>query len=214
MPGRQLDEDYVDLRPYLRALRERWRMIAVSTGAAVVIAGIMSAWALPKWYRATAVIRPISTPAVESRIAGFLGGLGGGALGGGALGGLAASLGGAGGSSDAEEYTAILRGFQFNIALVQHHQLSGKFLRPLPWPLSMLDSGTSRDPRWKSYRTLMKRFDCEYSIKTGNITIRFTDRKREDAEKILGYYIDDLRDLLRAREISGASAAIASLKEE
>jgi hypothetical protein len=210
--ARPPDEDYVDLRPFLLALGQRWRLIAAATTAAVAITAIIANVGLTKWYRAAAVIRPISTPAIESRIAGLLGGLGGGP-GIGGLSGLAASMGG-GGSSDAEEYIAILRGFQFNVTLSQRHHLSDDLLKSSSGLLSMLAFRASKDPRWKIYRILARRFDCEYSIKTGNITLNFMARNREDTEKILSYYIDDLRDLLRAREVSGASSAIDSLKDE
>jgi hypothetical protein len=60
----------------------------------------------------------------------------------------------------------------------------------------------------------VKRFDCEYSIKSGNISLYFQANRRDDAERILGYYIGDLRELLRSREVESTSAAIESLKEE
>lgn len=201
------DDDRVDLAPYLRVLRERWRTLAAVTILASAVTAAVTGLLLPEWYRATAVIRPIATPAVESRISGVLGGLGGGL---GQLGGLAATLGT--GSNDAEEYIAILRGFGFNVSLAERHHLAPELLKPWSWPLSLLLNW--KDPDWGIYRALKKRFDCEYSMKTGNITLHFEARKRRDAERILGWYISDLRDLLRAREISGASSAIESLKEE
>ena len=207
------NDSTVDLAPYILALCERWRLIAAATIAAAAITAIIANVVLTKWYRADAVIRPISTPAIESRISGLLGGLGGGGAGIGGLSGLAASMGG-GGSSDAEEYIAILRGFQFNVTLSQHHHLSDDLLKSSFELRSILGFRANRDPRWKIYRILAKRFDCEYSIKTGHITLSFMAQNREDAEKILSYYIDDLRDLLRAREISGATSAIDSLEDE
>jgi hypothetical protein len=123
------------------------------------------------------------------------------------------SLGG-GGSNDAEEYLAILRGFQFNTDVIEHHHLAGKVLSPPNRLLQVLGLQASKDPRWKIYRILKKRFDCEYSIKTGNITLNFIALNRGDAEQILNYYIGDLRDLLRSREVTIASSAIDSLKEE
>jgi hypothetical protein len=203
------DDDTVDLTPYILKLRERWRTIASAAVTAAAVTAVVMGFVLPKWYRATAVIRPISTPAVESRISGFLGGLGGGF--GGGLGGLAASLG-AGGDSDAEEYIAILQGFQFNVSLAEHYRLSAELLKP--GLLGFLHASKPKDLNWAMYRVLKKRLDYDYSIKTGNITLSFEARDRRDAEKILGYYIHDLRDLLREREISGASSAIASLEAE
>ena len=202
------DDDVVDLAPYLLAVRERWRRIAVAALAAAAGTFLITALVLPKWYRSAAVIRPIATPAIESRIAGVLGGLGGG-LGG--LGGIAASLG-AGGNNDAEEYIAILRGFHFNVNLAQHHKLSDELLKP--GLISVIFGLKPKDPNWAIYRALEKRFDCNNSTTTGDITLYFEARGRQDANRILGYYIDDLRDLLRQREIDGAAAAIESLKAE
>jgi hypothetical protein len=218
VPEQSLDGDYVYLRPYLRAVGERWRLIVGATTLTVFITAILAGLILPKWYRANAVLRPVSMPAVESKLAGVLGGLGGGELLnggglGGGLGNLAMSLGGSG-SNDAQEYIAILRGFQFSITMTQRHRLSGILLKPPQGLLSMLSFRGSTDPRWKIYRILEKRFDCEYSIKTGNVTLNYIARRRGDAELILNYYIEDLRHLLRAREVSIASSAIDSLKEE
>jgi len=202
------EDDTVDLAPYILALRERWRTIVSAAVAAAAVTALLTGLILPKWYRATAVIRPIATPAVESRIAGVLGGLGGG-LGG--LGGLAASIG-AGGNNDAEEYIAILQGFQFNVTLSEHHHLSAELLRLRL--LNFLYTSKPKDLDWTIYRILKKHFECDYSIKTGNISLAFEARNRRDAEDILNYYIDDLRDMLRAREISGAASAIDSLEAE
>ena len=201
------DDDTVDLAPYIIKLRERWRTIASAAVTASAVTALITGFVLPKWYRASAVIRPISTPAVESRISVFLGGLGGGF--GGGLGGLAASLG-AGGESDAQEYIAILQGFQFNLSLAERNNLSAELMKP-GW-LGFLHP--SSDPHWTIYRVLEKRFDCEYSIKTGNITLYFQARNRAEAQQVLTWYIDDLRSLLRTREISSTSSAIASLEDE
>ena len=203
------EDDYtVDLAPYIHALRRRFWTVTSAAVAAAIMAALVAGFVLPKWYRAAAVIRPIATPAVESRIAGVMGGLGGG-LG---LSGLAASLGAGGGDSDAEEYIAILQGFQFDVNLAERHHLSKELLKP--GFLSFLHSSKIGDPSWAVYRVLEKRFECDYSIKTGNITLYFQSHNRSDAENILSYYIQDLRDLLRAREIAGASSAIDSLEEE
>jgi hypothetical protein len=205
---RRYEDDYtIDLEPYVQALRARWRTVAVAALAAATATALISGFVLPKSYQATSVIRPIATPVVESRIAGVMGGLGGGF----GLSGLAASLG-AGGNTDAEEYIAIMQGFQFNVDLADRHHLSGLLLKP--GLLSVIYSAKVRDPSWAVYRVLEKRFECDYSVKTGNITLYFEAHDRQDAKSILEYYIQDLRDLLRAREINSASAAIDSLKQE
>jgi hypothetical protein len=200
--------DTVDLTPYVRAIGQRRAIIVLGTVFAAAVTALITGLVLAGSYRAAAVIRPISTPAVESRISGLLGGLGGGLEGG--MGGLAASLG-AGSNNDAEEYIAILEGFQFNVSLVERHQLAGLLKSG---PLTLLFDPKPRDPNWMIYRALKRRFDCDYSIKTGNITLYYQARDRREAEQVLGYYISDLRDLLRAREINDASGAIESLEGE
>lgn len=203
------DDESVDLQPYLLAIIEGWRIIAAVSVAATLITGLVTIFVLPKWYRASAVIRPISTPTIESRMAGLLGGVGSGLSGGI---GIAAALGG-GSENDAEEYMAILKGFQFSVTLADHHQLMGELLKP--GLLSrVLHTSKPKDPKWAVYRALKKRLTCEYSMKTGNVTLYFQDKSRADAEKILGYYIDDLRNLLRAREIRDTTSAIDSLESE
>jgi hypothetical protein len=205
-PWQYDDDEVVDLTPYIHAIASRWRTIVAAAISAGAITAVITGLMLPKWYRAAAIIRPISTPAIENRITGVIG-----ALGGGGLGGLAASLGASGGN-DAEEYIAILQGFQFNVDLARDHQLSDELLKP--GLLGFLLGSKPKDPKWAIYRALQKRFDCDYSIKTGNITLDFQAENRADAERILEYYIDDLHELLRTREVKGTSSAIESLEEE
>ncbi len=202
-------DDYVDLRPYFIILREKWLPIASATLAAVLAAGLVAKFALTRWYRAEAIIRPVSGAAIESRLTGLLGGIAGGGLGG--LGAAAAMLG-RGGTADAEEYLSILRSFEFNTALAERHHLGPDFLKRNWMVPSFLEA--HRDPRWRIYRALKKRFAGDFSMKTGNITLYYQEKNREKAEQILGYYINDLRALLRAREVTGASAALTSLEDE
>jgi hypothetical protein len=202
------DDDALDLTPYMLALRWRWRALAFTAAAAAVVTAMLTGFVLPRWYRAKAVIRPIATPAVESRVAGLLGGLGGGL---GRLNGVASMLGG-GGSNDAAEYIAILRGFRFDTHLVLRHHLQDQLRE-----LRLLDLDPifgPGDQNWTFYRILDKHFDCDYSMRTGNLTLYFETKDRREAERILGYYIDDLREVLRARQVRDATAAIASLEQE
>lgn len=204
-------EDTVDLLPYLRTLKLHWGGIAVATLLTVAVTGVLTAFAFPKWYRAEAVIRPIAQPAIQGRLAGMLGSVGGG-LGG--LGG-AAGLLGAGGNSDAEEYIAILEGFRFSVALAKRHELEAELLKP--GPLHFLTQWLGLKPGdvdWRIYRALKKRLAVSYSIKTGNITLQYQDKDRVQAQRVLLYYVDDLRDLLRRRAIEDASVAIKSMLAE
>src|SRR5262249_28304080 len=71
-----------------------------------------------------------------------------------------------------------------------------------------------QDPKWRAYKKMQHRFSCEYSIKTGNVTVYFKARTPAEAERILGYYVEDLREKLRSREVQSAGAAIESMKAE
>lgn len=199
-------DDAVDLMPHIRALMRRWPRIALATLAAMLLTGALTGFVMPKWYRAQAVIRPIAQPAIQGRVAGMLGSIGGGLA---SMG--AASLLGAGGS-DAEEYIAILKGFDFNVTLAKRHNLEAELLKP--GLLSFLHFGPPGDTQWRVYRALEKRFDVTYSIRTGNITLSYQDKDRVKAQQILSYYVDDLRDLLRQRTIRDANAAIKSMIAE
>ena len=58
------------------------------------------------------------------------------------------------------------------------------------------------------------RFTPEYEIKTGNIALDYEDTSPAQAEMVLGYIVDDLRELVRTKQIHEATAAVASLKDE
>lgn len=210
-PIRQADV-YVDLTLYVGELRDEWRLIAEIVFVVALATALYDHFLATRWYHSTAILRPISTSVVEGRITGSLGGLGGGAVG--EMGGLAATLGT--GSNDADEYTAIVGGFSFNNTLWKRHQLAAELFEA-SWLQRIVyyffpTNSTNRD--WRAYGILLDRFDCGYSHSTGNMQLAFTASSPKEAEQILGYYIDDLRDLLRARSIRDAAAAIASLREE
>jgi len=163
---------------------------------------------MQKYYRAMAILRPIPKAATAGRIAGMFG------VGTTGLGPLAGLMGGAvgPGADEAEEYMTILQSFAFNVALIEHHHLSPKLFEPISLPiLSRLEY---QDPRWRAYKKMQKWFSCEYSTKTGNVSLYFKAKTPAEAENILEYYIDDLREKLRYREVQSASAAIDSLKTE
>ncbi len=203
------NEEYIDLRPYASKVLRHWPVIVIGAAVGFVLTFFVTRQ-LAKQYQANAIIHPISTSGVESRIGGFVGGLGGG-LEASTLGGLAASFGAA--SNDADEYVSILTGFQFNTIMVQKHHLERDLLDEES-PLDHFLPSSNSQPKWRIYGLLTKRFDCEVSPKTGNIQLSFAAHSQKQAEVILNYYIDDLRDLLRKRAINGSSAAIASLESE
>ena len=202
------DDQIVDLGPYLRAIWEARRRIALLVLVTILLVVLVTSFVMRQTYRATAILRPVAKAATAGRIAGMFGEMGSGTL------NPLAMLAGAGGegSSEAEEYMTILQSFAFNTALIERHNLSEELSRPSSNPI--LAWFQSKDLRWRRYRTLSHRFDCEYSLKTGNLTLYFVAKTPAKAETILGYFIDDLREKLRSREVQGAAAAIGSMKDE
>jgi len=175
---------------------------------AVILTMMVTTLALTRYYRAMAIIRPVAKAATAGRIVGMFGGAGGAGLS--PLSGLM-GIGGPG-SEEAQEYMTILQSFAFNTALINQHQLAPELTRSSSNPI--LAQIENQDPRWRAYKRMMKRFSCEYSSKTGNITLYFTAKTPAKAERILSYYVDDLREKLRTREVQGASAAVESMKAE
>src|SRR5579875_519852 len=208
LPHHLYYEDEVDLREYLRPLVKRWRFIAAVTVLAMAATGSVTGFLLPRYYRAEAVIRPVAQPALQGRLAGRLSSFGGSS--GAGLGGIAAAVGG-GGGSDAEEYLPILKSYPFVIALVKKHHLWDRMLEQTQ---DMITGRLPEHPSWAIYYLMKKRFSAEYSLKTGNVTVAYEDRDRAQAEQILSYFIDDLREKLRARQIDETTAAAQALREE
>lgn len=193
-------EDVVDLREYLDAIRSRWRMIAAATALAVLATGGVARFAMTRWYRAEAIIRPVGANVVQNRVSGLLGGLGR----------LGVNLFSSEASNPASQYMPVLKSFDFTSHLISGHDLKRH--------LNVQDTsglwGSYREGPWARYRAMQKRFRCEFSIRTGNLTLYYEDPDRSMAGKILGFYISDLRKLLRAEQIQDSTEAIASLRAE
>ncbi len=206
-PSERYRERYdqgAEMREYLGAIRERWRLIAASTLVAVLATLLVTKFIMTKWYRAVAIIRPVTVGSVQNRLSGLLGGLGG--LGG--AGGLANGLLSNEAANPASEYIPVLESFDFTTQLIAAHRLK-PHLRESEWSLL---GGSRGDPDWVRYRAMRKRFDCEFSIQTGNLTLHYQDPNRAMAGMVLSYYISDLRELLRHEEIHDTAEAIASLR--
>ena len=197
--------DQIDLSEYLFAIGHRWQLIAVTILLAVATTFVVTKFVMIRWYRAEAIIRPVGQNAVLQQTTGLLSGFGGGAIG-----GLAAGILGGASGNDADEYMPILTSFAFTNDLVKKHQLTDQLLAEERISLASL----REDPDWVVYRILKRRFECRFSQSTGNLTLYYQDQKRSEAERILGFYIDDLREKLRYRQVRDATAAVASLREE
>jgi hypothetical protein len=199
--------DEIDvLRVYGRTLRPWWKAILISMLVVSGITGAVSKFYLTKWYKASAILRPVSQAAVQGQLMGLMG-----AIGSSNGTGISGLLGNSGGS-DADEYVSILKSFNFTRALVRRHSLIPIFL-----PLENVSAGEfdgSRHLQWKLYRKMKDRFTCEYEIKTGNILLDYEDTSPAQAQMVLGYIVDDLRALVRHKQIREAKGAVASLKDE
>jgi uncharacterized protein involved in exopolysaccharide biosynthesis len=195
----------VGLQQYLQPLLERWRLAAACMIVAISATALISKLTLPKWYEATAVIRPVQG----------LWSLGSGSadLMGGAAGGILSQLASGGRSqADSYAYIAIVKSFRFTSEMIKEYHLE---------PVIFYDSegsfdGQARQPLtpWRQYEVMKKRFDAEYDFRTWNITLHFDDPDPRVAQQVLADYIDRLRDKLHNQEIDQAGAAVASLTRE
>jgi LPS O-antigen subunit length determinant protein (WzzB/FepE family) len=203
---RETAEEFVDLREYLAALARRWRLLAAATIGAMAAAGLFARFAMTRYYRAEAIIRPINASMVQGRLSGLLGGVGGfGGLTGASLSPFAGEA-----ANPASEYMPVLRSFDFTTRLIARHSLAPEL--PIrgwaPW------AEPTADPQWARYRLMKRRFDCEFSLRTGNLTLSYMDPDPAMARRILAFYISDLRERLRREQIRDAAEAIDSLRGE
>ena len=176
-----------------------WLTILVVTVVAAFATWWVSKFYLQKWYRANAILTPVAQPLTPG---------GGGVMGAGAAGSIAELLGGGSlGDTSAQEYMSILKSFAFTISLADRHPPVASFA---------LDANDGVPPRtqWQLYNIINGNFGCDYNLKTGALTLSFMAKTREEAQRILGYYVDDLRDKLRGREVHEAAIAVGSLREE
>jgi len=186
---------------YALLVLENWKRIAIVTFVAVVATYVFTKLAMEKWYQATAVIEPIPEGAIENRVEGGLGGLGGA--------GMSTFLMISGIDSQAQEYLTILRSFTFNTQVAMRHNLTDELLRGLKEK-----PDNKRKLQMKLYDVLKGRFRVDYSMQAHNLSVHFLDRDPIRAQEILQFYLDDLRELQRREAIADARAAIESLEKE
>jgi hypothetical protein len=192
-------EGEADWLQYWTLLSRWWLAMLVVTVVAASATWWVSKFYLQKWYRANAVLTPVAQPLTPGAS---------GVMGAGAAGSIAELLGGGSlGETSAQEYMSILKSFAFTVSMAEHHQPVAAFA---------LDANDGVPPRtqWQLYKIIDGKFGCDYNIKTGNLTLSFDAKTREEAQQILSYYVDDLRDKLRGREVHEAAIAVGSLREE
>jgi len=196
-----------DLFAYWLLLKARWRIVAAFSAGAALLALAAATLVVTPYYRAEAVIRPVAQPGVQLSA---LGESFSSAVQGGEMNLLSGGLGG--GGDRAQEYMSILRSYDFSVALVEHYHLAiGGDSQHEGWFGVDGHSGISK---WRLYQIMRRRFDCQYDYVTGNVTLHFLDRDPARATRILGLYIESLRDKLRREQVRSADAAARALRAE
>ena len=196
-----------DLFAYWILLKARWRIIAVLSASAAVLTLVVGAFLVTPFYRAEAVIRPVAQPGAQ--LSAFGQSLPG-QIQSGAMAVLSEGLGG--GGNRAQEYMSILRSYDFNVALIERYHLTiGDDARRGGWFGLGSQSAISK---WRLYQIMRKRFDCQYDYVTGDVTLHFLDRDAVRATRILGLYLESLREKLRHEQVSSADAAATALRAE
>ncbi len=206
--GRLSDTQYAALHLlyYLRLLWSRKVIILAVTIGAGLTYGLYTKLFAVKFYRAQAVIAPVSSelsfgPASNS--GDLMDSLGGG-------GGIMSLFNLAGGGDTAEiaeRYLSIMNSYAFTTDLIKRYHLERKII-------GVRSKNAPTISRWAMHRDLVSRFASEYDFKSGNLLLYFLDTNRDDGARILGYYLVSLRDKLRNEEVQSAAVAAASLQDE
>jgi hypothetical protein len=189
---------------YVDLLRSRWMLIASLTIGIGLGYGLYTKFLTVKWYRAQAIVTPVQPEASLSMGTGAAGdmvdGLGGG---------IASILSGGGADTVtlAERYTAIMNSYAFTTDLVNKYHLEHNII-------GVQSPNAPTVTKWSVHTMIADRFNTEYDFKSGNLTLYFLDPSPAEAQRVLGFYLDSLRDKLRNEEVQAGASAAASLEEE
>lgn len=189
---------------YLDLLRSRWILIVTMTLGIGLGYGLYTKFLTVKWYRAQTTITPTGTQSAS-----FGGGGPGSDMIEGMGGGIASLLSFGGGDSvtTAERYIAIMNSYAFTTNLIAKYQLTQNIV-------GVRSKSAPTLSKWSLHTTLASRFTTEYDYKSGNLSLYFLDPSPADAQRILGYYLDSLRDKLRNEEVQSAASSVDALQEE
>jgi hypothetical protein len=189
---------------YIDLLRSRWILIASLTLGIGLGYGLYTKFLTVKWYRAQAILTPVSPQAGLS-----LGNGPGGDMVDGLGGGIASILEGGGADTVtlAERYTAIMNSYAFTTDLVDKYHLEHNIV-------GVRSPNAPTVTKWSVHTMITDRFSTEYDYKSGNLTLYFLDPSPAEAQRVLGFYLDSLRDKLRNEEVQAGASAAASLEEE
>ena len=189
---------------YWSVLRRHWMIIFVGTIGAAFVAWFRAANYVPKTWRAYAIITPVSPgQTLGADASSALPGQGGGIS--------IASLFSIGSDTDnlliTQRYIAIMKSVSFSTELNRRYNVV---------PQTSADSRGSRIERspWSIHQQLSGAFDTSYDYQTGNLTLYYSGGDPQAARRMLGYYIDTLREKLRGAEVDAARAESTSLQDE
>ena len=195
----------LQLLHYGGLLRARWILIAALTIGIGLGYGLYTKFLTVKWYRAQAIVTPVPPEEGISMGTGSAGDMAGG------LGeGIVSLLGGGGGADTvtlAQRYTAIMNSYAFTTDLVNKYHLEHNII-------GVRSKHAPTVTKWSIHTMIADRFSTEYAFKSGNLTLYFMDPSPAEAQRVLGYYLDSLRDKLRNEEVQAGASAAASLEEE
>jgi len=194
--------NYESLFNLIELVRRWWRPVVLITLAMMVLAGFLTKFVAIHWYRATAVLRPVSqheSPAINSLVGG--------------VGQIASMLGATGGETDmkAEEFIATLQSYDFAVPVFQQNDLQDHLDSTRGYLSRLMQPHLTT---WERYKLVMGRFDTQYSANTGNLTLSYEDSDSRTAVRVLNLFIKALRDKVQHRELETAHAAATSLLEE
>ena len=210
------------LYEYMLLIRP-WRFwIIGSTIMAVLLTFYITRFLMTQWYQGHVTLRPASQEGPS-----FSGGI----LGASGLGDLASSVGtslGLGSAPwDAQEDSAILTSYDFDLAIIDQLNLAERILPPRVTPdmrlferlrvhirSLKLKLGLNPYSRWNLYLVFQDLLDVEFDDKAGNMDVYFLDPNPEMAVKVTRALIDSLRRKLRLRAIDYARKAISSLQDQ
>jgi hypothetical protein len=184
--------------PYWMLLSRWWLFILIVTVVAAAAVWTVNKYYVQKWYRASAVLTPVAKPLTPGAN-GMMAATGGASI--------LDLLGGSMNDSNAQEYMSILKSYAFTISMAERHQ-------PLMVFAIDANDGVAPPTKWQLYNIISGNFGCDFNLKSGDLNLSFVAKTRDEAQRILGYYIDDLRDKLRGREMHEAGIAVASLRDE
>ncbi len=188
--------------------------ILLCTLVAALTTALVTSFVVPRWYRAQAVIRPASQEsgtqqAVSLSASGIMSNLGS------SVGSsISSALGMGGGADDAQEFLVILGSYDFNINLINKYHLRAHIVPPTFFKRVEQRLGIDPYSPWRQFKKMQDLLDTDYDMTSGNLTLNFQDRDPEMASRILGYFIDELRELLRKHAVKVALVAVDSLNHQ